>query len=552
VSAEPGTNCRGEGDGYVVLDANGVGPALFVGGGGDVTLRHMTLMNGHNTGAGGNLEMYWGATAHLEDSNVVLGHSDSHGGGIFVAHEATLTLSGTSSVYWNDSDGHGGGIHSLGSVVLEDDARVGLGSGAVDFGNSAALDGGGIYAQGPLDIRDDSALLGNHAGGDGGGVFASGLADVSVTGDVGRVGSGGNDAERGGGLFISSGATLFVGGNSRIGGNEANADGGGVFAEGATLDLLGGAIEQNVAGGEGGGMFSTDSTVLLDTVWVDGNQAAQGGGVLQSGGILTGFLGEIRNNTAEADGGGLVLRNGAAATMVEARIAGNSAGGVGGGVLVEGASLTLDTLYPFACDHSVLEPDAWCSEVVENEAREGAGVHARDSGLVAVHRVGFRANHASTYGSAIMAKGAGTDLTLTNSHLLDQTEGVWPSAAVGVLSGAKAVVQLNTFADNGGYAAYFAPTTSGSFDGNLVWDNGGGVVLAGPLSSACNLTQGSALPGFQNVSEDPRFVTTARGRHRFDAGSVAADHCDTGMDIFGLDGSKRDLNMTDIGAYELF
>lgn len=86
---------------------------------------------------------------------------------------------------------YGGGITSYGTVTLNDSARV--------IGNTATLDGGGIYWAGAiLTLNDSAQVAGNVAAGSGAGIY-------------------------------QFGGTLSMGGTSQVTGNTAGVTGGGIY-----------------------------------------------------------------------------------------------------------------------------------------------------------------------------------------------------------------------------------------------------------------------------------------------------------------------------------
>lgn len=163
-------------DGYPVatLDGNGSGHVVlldfcppFVPCTTDITLTDLLITNGY---FGGNT-------------------FNDVGGGIYNNH-AILTLNGSTEVSGNHA-AYGGGIASYGTVTMLDSARV--------VGNTATLDGGGVYdVGGLLTLNDAAQVTGNVAVGSGGGIY-------------------------------QFGGTLTLDGTSEVTGNTAGATGGGIY-----------------------------------------------------------------------------------------------------------------------------------------------------------------------------------------------------------------------------------------------------------------------------------------------------------------------------------
>jgi hypothetical protein len=151
--------------------------------------------------------------------NTVVGQF-GFGGGIFNADAGTLTIRGGSSVSGNTAvNVGGGGIYNVGSVLITDStisgntANFGSGGGilspgngsvtlvrsTVGPGNTATVNGGGIYNGATLDLIN-STVSGNTAGASGGGVHninvpdntsVTTLTNVTVTNNSATAGAGG-------------------------------------------------------------------------------------------------------------------------------------------------------------------------------------------------------------------------------------------------------------------------------------------------------------------------------------------------------------------------
>lgn len=177
------------------------------------------------------------------------------------------------------------------------DNRLELPAGAVLFPR-----GGGLFADGGSITLRDSTLNANKAGatGQGGGVYsARGLAVVNST-------ISGNEAAKGGGLFLQSGDATIS--NSTIAMNAVKAEGGGVKADtNAVVVLRNSVVAKNILSIEGGtptptdlaGAFSntsrfnwiavgTGSTGIADGV--DGNRVGNSGAPLEP------FIAPLANN----------------------------------------------------------------------------------------------------------------------------------------------------------------------------------------------------------------------------------------------------------------
>ena len=173
--------------------------------------------------------------------------------------------------------GEGGMIH------LSDGHFLFLSNTNVE-GGSAALGGGVFVDDATLIIRDDSTILDNHATQRGGGAYCQNGGNITLL--HGLIGT--NLAGYGGGLALASDCLgrSFAGGFLQgIYDNTAELDGGGIHVDdGADFELIGSSdnsatISSNDAD-RGGGIFITDfgSSVRAYNATIDENSAVESGG----------------------------------------------------------------------------------------------------------------------------------------------------------------------------------------------------------------------------------------------------------------------------------
>lgn len=287
---------------------------------------------------------------HLEGGAVAISNvtvtggaaEDTDGGGIYVADEATLTLTNSSVV-----DNHASDAGSGGGIYLEDGADATISGsiiGTVLSPNTTEEDGGGIYVgQGAsLSLSGGSTVTGNTAGEDGGGIYIdgdeeSGETSVTIAGST----ISGNSAESdGGGIFVNDNATATIS-TTTISGNAAESDGGGISVDG-TATLTGSTVSTNDADLGGGIYIDALGTVNLNAgSVVSGNDAFVGGGIANEGSDTLNMNGStVSGNEATGDGGGIWNRWDAVANIVNSTIDSNTAGaessdeidGDGGGI----------------------------------------------------------------------------------------------------------------------------------------------------------------------------------------------------------------------------
>jgi len=168
--------------------------------------------------------------------------------------------------------------------------------------------------------------------------------DLDVTGELTITGAGANStfidgvaADR---VFDVKGASLTLSGVT-IQNGFASGDGGGVYLSsnsGSALTIHDAALTGNTATGKGGAIYS-DRALSLDRVTIDGNGAAEGGGVyLGNDGSSIATLANvtISNNTATGNGGG--IHSNKTLTVTSSTISGNAASDKGGGLYSNGDS----------------------------------------------------------------------------------------------------------------------------------------------------------------------------------------------------------------------
>ncbi len=321
------------------------------------------IANG-TSGSGGGLLSTAGNLV-INNSTFTFNTANRAGGGIeVIVGNVTLTdsslINNVAGPAGSAAPGNGGGLHVSGNT-----ANVTLNGGSV-FGNTAAVEGGGLWNQSgsTLIIRNGTLIAANTASGPaaddgGGGIFNNG-GIVAIDGSVSPIEISGNVANgvagSGGGVF-SLGGTLTIS-NTTIASNEANRAGGGIeVTAGSTTTLtnvtLGGNDPTlgNIAGstnsanpGNGGGLHITGAaTVTVTSSTVSNNTSAnEGGGLWNSGaGTLNVIASTISNNSSATGGGVFGFGTGGTITITNSTLSGNSATGAGGGLAVQGGNVTI-------------------------------------------------------------------------------------------------------------------------------------------------------------------------------------------------------------------
>jgi len=382
-------------------------------------------------------------------TTVLTGGTELAGGGVHCDAAAALEL--IDVVVDANEAGIGGGLATLDCDVLaegvewSDNVATSEGSAAwasgVTWLESGGYYGGNSAPQGGLLLSDSDATLDDvwfqlneSTVGGGAGLFLTAAStldgdDVVVhTNSTGSTGSGSTHA--GGALWIEDGSSADLFG-SALNYNDSDNVAGGAYVSDATLTCDECTVFGNTAVGNGGGVYLTDNAVfeLIWTTTVNRSHVRQctsdasGGAVyVGTGATLDIQDGDLRSNTAAADGGGVYV-NGGALSVSGGWIDGNSAGEEGGGVYVKGGgSVVLDTAQvetnDAASDGGGFYLEGGCSledtdsTFDENTAGGSGGAIFIDDALTLVGST-FTANEAVSQGGAVHVSTSGSlDATL--------------------------------------------------------------------------------------------------------------------------------------------
>lgn len=224
-----------------------------------------TLQNNNSQWGGGGVRLS-GATLTM-DGGSIRNNSDEYGGGIFATDDSQINLSGDAAIEGNKTTAYGGGGINIsgGSLTMTGDARI--------TGNSATqVGGGGIQADGATLNLTGGMITGNSAPVDGGGIWLNNssvvLQNVALTNNnAGGISAGrATNANARGGAVYAQNSAIQVGTGTDISGNQAPR-GGGIYLQGtsATLDMTGGSISNNTATVNGGGICAFDDAALTIT-----------------------------------------------------------------------------------------------------------------------------------------------------------------------------------------------------------------------------------------------------------------------------------------------
>jgi hypothetical protein len=517
-------------------------------------LNNATLVLDHMDVAGG-AEVDGGAVTMANGSKLLMTHSvlrqgtATHDGGCVYSDGSTLELFNASSIERCEADLDGGGAYLDTSVAIVDAT-----SGVTD--NVADQDGGGLAVDGSS-LVSSGAVDRNTAGRNGGGLALRDNGTASSAQLTGAATIDDNAATVNGGGVHVAGDTLAVvptellaDTSASITANDAAA-GGGIAVEGLGIVTIEDDVEvrDNTAVSAGGGLYAKGSGTLV----VSGSPMALGA-VIPVGGVL------FQNNTADAGGGVYLLgstldarnmtfnANQATVTGGGVRLDGFSSPGVvadfentvfydnvagtGGGISADAATLSMTSSL---ADCALGPRNRFCSEFVFNDALPGVtglggAIHATGGAVVTVEETAFSGNHASGQGSAVLASGTTTSVTLENTLVIHNTS---PAGNTAVRSVDSALaVSSSTFANN--YRPIvWAPGASGTLDDTIVFGNTNDLALNAGITGDCNMVQTAAgVPaGAANVfAVNPLYLGVAGAVSNYEvaAASPAVDACAAG------------------------
>jgi CSLREA domain-containing protein len=450
-----------------------------------LVLSQMTLRNGKSDYGGAILNK----GSLVLDRVTMSGNTARNGGALLNAGSLTglgLTLSTNTAVSVDTNTGYGGGLYN-------EVGTYGLFASAVT-GNSATLNGGGIYSTSTGTIIN-SSFTSNTSGATGGGIDSMGALEI--------VGSSFtlNSANDGGALASRELKALVNVTTSTFEDNTANGidlgGGGGAFNYKGVLTVRDSVFNRNIAYGEGGGAIETNGALNLTNVLLDSNVAKMhsnalqdsapgfGGAVLTiAGSTITIDNAQFTNNVAGNSGGAIYNDQNTQLTITNSKFTSNTAqglfaggGGYGGAIISEGNVAVADST--FTSNTSKVAGGALStkfgiasiskSTLSGNSSANGGGIVAYSGTLSATDTI-ISANTATQNGGGVLNSTA--QATLTRTTMTSNSAGGGGGAAFndrGVLTIKDSSITLNKSHGSGGGALQTTGTLalSGStLDGN--------------------------------------------------------------------------------------
>jgi predicted outer membrane repeat protein len=309
-----------------------------------------------NNSAGGDGGGVWADHAVSMTQSIAAGNTALGGGGaifalvgpVFMSQSLVRSNAALGTSFISPNLGKGGGIFTSGDVFVTNGSDVGgVPSSTSSPGNTAASDGGGVYALKGVHVIV-AGVQGNSSGGNGGGIFAvqnvlaiDGFIDFNSAFN----GFGGGIFDLNGNIYVSSvnfkTSAIPPTSGSSVSHNSA-IDGAGIFDGSGHIEVQNQTlVDHNVASIGGGGIFIGQfGSLRVDTSTVSNNQAVRGGGILaDNADQVTIFQSRIIFNKATAPGtdpaagaGGYIF-NVSDFSMTYSTVASNTAtSGNGGGL----------------------------------------------------------------------------------------------------------------------------------------------------------------------------------------------------------------------------
>ena len=281
------------------------------------------------------------------DANKSTGYTG--GGGIYIGDGCSLTMRENVKITGNQTGASGGGIYTGANCVLT------MKSCTVS-GNTASINGGGIFAQGTLTLTS-CTVSDNRAHSIGGGAYLAGTVNINGASTIAH-----NEAdESGGGIYAASGSLTLenatIGGEQSYDGTDLNKtkgnkakNGGGIYAQG-TLTMKHCTVSHNTAttsgvlSADGGGIYAIGNKLTMTLCTVKSNMAKTGGGIKKDNDEFTMTNCTLTNNVATDNGGGIFTMGTCDFTMANCTLSGNTVNlennESGGGVYMSGRKFTM-------------------------------------------------------------------------------------------------------------------------------------------------------------------------------------------------------------------
>ncbi|PTY01672.1 hypothetical protein DB346_11615 [Verrucomicrobia bacterium LW23] len=419
--------------------------------GGSFSMVDSRIYGNQTSASGGGIALRNSVSATL--SNVVIESNQAAAGGGIYAEVPQLSISNSRIANNTATNDYGGGVRLASGVSTANFNNTTI------FGNSAVVEGGGIYSQ-AADLTLVNSTVSTNTAQRGGGIFVadsagsynlglrSSIVELNVATNRGsgiyagqnsvtlidntQVRNNGDtiSSGEGGGVYVNAG-TVTIQNNSAFTSNIGTV-GGGIYADAANVSITSSTFNTNSARfGRGGGIYSRLSTLTLAGVTMHGNTSASAGGGIEanSGGALIISGSTFRNNQSIGTGGGGVFSNTGVTLDLSTSLFDNNSAPFGGGLAVAQGTVRTSTF------------------INNTSSSSGGGIYI-GSGVV-LDTVTVAHNRAGTSGGGVFAQFlSGTPARIWNStiarnHANGEGGGIFVSSPT-VVNLSNSIVAANT------------------------------------------------------------------------------------------------------------
>ena len=314
--------------------------------------------NDATNGKGGGIYNDDAGVINLNGGTIQQCESAVYGGGIYNRGQLKFSASASFKIQNNKSQ-RGGGIANESATLTANS-----GNNSTISGNSASVDGGGLYLFGDYNATDIRGIsINNNTATWGAGIYFRGKAKVNLS-DCSI--SSNTASENGGGIYFASGENKGYLFGCSLSSNIAK-NGAGAFVEGGTyMRYSRGTVSSNTASANGGGIYVGNladvefGDSLQISFQIKSNKAYRGGGIYIDDAKRCHVYEavEITNNTATQDGGGIFVKGNAQTSKnnsifvyIAATVKYNIAN-YGGGIYFQGDNSNI-TSNPFGYDFAI-------------------------------------------------------------------------------------------------------------------------------------------------------------------------------------------------------
>lgn len=523
------------------IDGNAAG-RIFNITAGTVAINGITLTNGLASDGGAirvtnaNLQMNNAAV-----TNSIANGATGSGGALFIGTGATLTALNTSFTA-NRANRAGGAVESAATTVVLTSCNFTNNNAGLPPAVAAPGNGGGLHITGSGNATvTGGTFFGNTAALEGGGLW-NGNGTMALSGVfIGNNEARGNAADDGGGGIFNNAGTVNLTNSTTLFGNLAkgtSGSGGGLLSLDGTVTVTNSALDSNAANRAGGGIeivngiLGINFTIIInnDVDGLAGTPNPGNGGAIHISGIAdtTIQLGFINDNHARREGGALWNQTGSTMLVDDTNLDRNIARGPsedhgGGAIFNNGGTLTVSrsTLFDNSTDGAL---------------GNGGAIHVK-SGSATVTLCTLTANDSENNGGGIYNNGA---LTVNASTIVSNSSGgngggiANNSATVPAIG--NTIVAFNS--STGGNAANLSSTTG------VYASNGYNIIFNDPANAFTPSTgdMEGVNPLIGSLEDNGGFHLTHRllaNSPAYNAGNPADPYADElGNPVFG---GRRDI-----------